>query len=201
MRRWFLSFGALVLMAGIVAAVAASYQERWVKERVYWLIDVRGYVLTETRERALKPKDTFKECTNCPEMVVVPAGEFMMGWPDTEKSYSDNEGPQHKVMISRPFAVARFELTFAEWDACAAHGDCASRARFPIGTWCGSSPVFDILTAFASMSMAPSLPARTLSAAQHSEYAARFNNTSSFAQEISGLFSQNPWLSWWTRIT
>jgi hypothetical protein len=55
MRRWFLSFGALVLMAGIVAAVAASYQERWVKERVYWLIDVRGYVLTETRERALKP--------------------------------------------------------------------------------------------------------------------------------------------------
>jgi formylglycine-generating enzyme required for sulfatase activity len=125
MRRWFLSFGALMLMAGIVAAVAASYQEQWVKERVYWLIDVRGYVLTEARERALKPKDTFKECTNCPEMVVAPAGEFMMGWPDTEKGYSDNEGPQHKVMISRPFAVARFELTFAEWDACAAHGDCA----------------------------------------------------------------------------
>jgi len=44
MRRWF-SFGALLLMAGIVAAVAASYQEQWVKERVYWLIDVRGYVL------------------------------------------------------------------------------------------------------------------------------------------------------------
>ena len=32
-------------------------------------------------ERGLKAKDTFKECDDCPEMVVVPAGEFMMGSP------------------------------------------------------------------------------------------------------------------------
>jgi formylglycine-generating enzyme required for sulfatase activity len=64
----------------------------------------------------------------------------MMGWPETEKGYSDNEGPQQKVMISRPLAIARFELTFAEWDACAAHGDCAGdipasgsrRPRLPV---------------------------------------------------------------------
>ena len=30
--------------------------------------------LSPERERALKPKDSFKECANCPEMVVVPAG-------------------------------------------------------------------------------------------------------------------------------
>jgi hypothetical protein len=32
-------------------------------------------------EGTLKPKDSFKECSNCPEMVVVPAGEFLMGTP------------------------------------------------------------------------------------------------------------------------
>jgi hypothetical protein len=35
--------------------------------------------LSPELERALKPKDIFKECDNCPEMVVVPAGRFMMG--------------------------------------------------------------------------------------------------------------------------
>jgi formylglycine-generating enzyme required for sulfatase activity len=35
-----------------------------------------------------------------------------------------NEDPQHNVTIAKPFAVAKYELTFAEWDACVAHGDC-----------------------------------------------------------------------------
>jgi formylglycine-generating enzyme required for sulfatase activity len=37
---------------------------------------------------------------------------------------SPNEGPQHKVVIRNGFAVAKFELTFQEWDACVDHGDC-----------------------------------------------------------------------------
>jgi formylglycine-generating enzyme required for sulfatase activity len=85
---------------------------------------MRGQVLTPERERALKTKDVFRECTDCPEMIVVPAGEFMMGSPEDEKDRSSDEGPRHRVLIARPVAVARFELTFDEWDACAAHGDC-----------------------------------------------------------------------------
>ena len=57
-------------------------------------------------------------------MVVVPAGEFMMGSPKEEEDHRIDEGPQHKVIISKPFAVSRFELTFDEWDACAGSGDC-----------------------------------------------------------------------------
>ena len=41
--------------------------------------------LSATQERALKPKDSFKECDACPEMVVVPAGSFTMGSPASEK--------------------------------------------------------------------------------------------------------------------
>jgi formylglycine-generating enzyme required for sulfatase activity len=141
MRRWFFSFG--VLMVAIGAGVAAGWKVQWNKDNIFWLTDVRGYVITEARERALKPKDTFKECSGCPEMVVVPAGEFMMGWPETEKGYSDNEGPQHKVMIAKPFAVARFELTFAEWDTCVAHSDCSRNPRAP-GWGRGRQPVINV---------------------------------------------------------
>src|SRR5262249_39605710 len=61
--------------------------------------------LSPERERALKPKDSFKECDNCPEMVVVAAGKFMMGSPDGEKDRGKDEGPQHVVTVSKPFAV------------------------------------------------------------------------------------------------
>ena len=45
----------------------------------------------------------FRECAkDCPEMVVVPAGDFMMGSPPNEKGRYDNEGPQHKVTIAKP---------------------------------------------------------------------------------------------------
>ncbi len=81
--------------------------------------------LAHERERTLKPGDTFQECTKCPAMVVVPAGSFVMGSPPTEKDHLPNEGPQHNVTIAKPFAVSKFELTFDEWDACVAHGDCA----------------------------------------------------------------------------
>ena len=80
--------------------------------------------LSPMQEKALKPKDTFKECANCPEMVVVPAGSFTMGSPTSEPGRSADEGPQHTVTIARPFAVGRFAVTFDEWDACAADGGC-----------------------------------------------------------------------------
>ena len=76
--------------------------------------------LSSAEELALKPKDTFKECEDCPEMVVVPAGEFMMGSNEGEA----DEKSVRKVTINRPFAVSLFESTFAEWDACVSDGGC-----------------------------------------------------------------------------
>jgi formylglycine-generating enzyme required for sulfatase activity len=50
-------------------------------------------------------------------MVVVPAGEFMMGSPENESGRSASEGPQRKVQIARPLAVGKFEVTVEEYEA------------------------------------------------------------------------------------
>ncbi len=52
----------------------------------------------------------------CPEMVVLPAGDFMMGSPDTDKDAQDYEKPRHKVTIGYRFAVGRYPVTFEEYD-------------------------------------------------------------------------------------
>jgi formylglycine-generating enzyme required for sulfatase activity len=83
--------------------------------------------LTVAEEFALQPGDSFKECDACPEMVVVPAGSLMMGSPEDEAGRQSYEGPQHQVTLARPFAAGKFEVTFAEWDACVAKGGCTHR--------------------------------------------------------------------------
>jgi formylglycine-generating enzyme required for sulfatase activity len=88
-----------------------------------------GKTLSAAQERALKPGDTFRECDVCPEMVVVPAGSFMMGAHPEEQDRELDEGPQHRVVIARPFAAGRFEVTFAEWDACVAARACTHRPK------------------------------------------------------------------------
>jgi formylglycine-generating enzyme required for sulfatase activity len=71
-----------------------------------------------------KPSYAFRDCATCPEMVVIPAGSFTMGSPDDEPDRNADEGPQRTVTIARPFAVGKFEVTFAEWDACVTGGGC-----------------------------------------------------------------------------
>jgi formylglycine-generating enzyme required for sulfatase activity len=45
--------------------------------------------------------DTFQECEQCPEMVVVAAGSFLMGSPANEPERKREEGPQHRVTVAR----------------------------------------------------------------------------------------------------
>src|SRR5262245_13995687 len=60
---------------------------------------------------------SFRDCYECPQMVVIPAGRFMMGSPQNEAERSSNEGPRHAVTIARPFAVGKFAVTRAEYAA------------------------------------------------------------------------------------
>ncbi len=67
---------------------------------------------------------SFRDCPECPEMIVVPAGSFTMGSPGSEPGREVYEGPKHKVTITKSFAAGKFAVTFAEWDACVAGGGC-----------------------------------------------------------------------------
>jgi len=100
--------------------------------------------LSEEEERSLKVKDAFKECKDCPDMVVVPAGSFMMGSPEDEKERKSDEGPQREVTIGWPFAVGRFAVTFDEWDACVADGGCEDYRPGDRGWGRGRLPVINV---------------------------------------------------------
>nr|AEQ20334.1 formylglycine-generating sulfatase-like enzyme [uncultured bacterium EC5] len=58
----------------------------------------------------------FRDCPDCPEMVVIPAGSFLMGSPKSEPDRKDDEGPQRRVTL-RSFALGKTEVTQAQWKA------------------------------------------------------------------------------------
>jgi formylglycine-generating enzyme required for sulfatase activity len=142
--------------------------------------------LTVEEERSLKPGETFKECDACPEMVVVPAGNFTMGSPEGEEGRRDAaESPQRKVTIAKPFAVGKFEVTFAEWDACIAAGGCAHKPN-DHGWGRGKRPVVNVNWDDITLQYLPWLSRtsgkayRLLTEAEW-EYAARAGTTTPFS--------------------
>ena len=75
----------------------------------------------EAAERSRVPAvgERFRDCdgTWCPELVVVPAGSYMMGSPSSEEWREDSQGPVHRVRIAQPFAVGVYEVTVGQWRA------------------------------------------------------------------------------------
>jgi formylglycine-generating enzyme required for sulfatase activity len=140
--------------------------------------------LSEMRERALKPTDRFKECDNCPVMMVVPAGTFIMG-SSTAKSFHNNEAPSHRVTIAREFAIGQYEVTFDEWDACVADAGCKDYRPSDAGFGRGRRPVINVSLDDAKLAYLPWLSKKTgksyrlLSEAEY-EYAQRGGTTTVF---------------------
>ena len=62
-----------------------------------------------------EPGKRFRDCPECPELVVVPDGSFMMGSPSSEEGRGDGEGPVHRVRIGYRFAVGVKEVTVGEY--------------------------------------------------------------------------------------
>jgi formylglycine-generating enzyme required for sulfatase activity len=94
-----------------------------------------------------RPGDTFKDCPDCPEMIVVPPGQFRMG--DLQGGGYKDEKPHHNVQIGYSFAVGKFEVTLKEWDACIHKSGCGSgRARNAV--WGLRRPVVKVSWADAS---------------------------------------------------
>ena len=76
------------------------------------------------------------------DMVRLPGGCFVMGSPGDEPERDADEGPQHEVCVEA-FEIGRYEVTFADWDACVADGGCRALADDE-GWGRGSRPVLNI---------------------------------------------------------
>lgn len=141
------------LLLGIIGGLLLWINQDYVRERINWVWRMRPYmlanfsphVLAAATERALVPGDSFRECAkNCPSLIVIPPGRFLMGSPESERNRARNEGPRHEVTLARAFALSVYAVTFDEWDACVAVGGCRpvpdsgfGRGRLPVTnvTW------------------------------------------------------------------
>ena len=63
-------------------------------------------------EKPSPPLQANKACPNCPELVALPGGEFMMGSDNGDH----NEKPIHKVSV-KPFKMGKYEVTQAQYQA------------------------------------------------------------------------------------
>lgn len=68
--------------------------------------------------------EAFQDCPTCPALVVVPAGQFLMGSPPNEANRQDDEddtpgpgGSQVRVAIPKPFAITKLEITRGQFAA------------------------------------------------------------------------------------
>jgi formylglycine-generating enzyme required for sulfatase activity len=79
-----------------------------------------GYVRQTLLNRAAAaiaegPGTVFQDCEDCPEMVVLAAGEFIMGSPQVEVGREADEGPVHRRVIRAEFALGRYEVTVGQF--------------------------------------------------------------------------------------
>jgi formylglycine-generating enzyme required for sulfatase activity len=133
---------------------------------------------------SLEPLEVFKECDACPEMIIMPSGSFMMGAIPGESRnpfdfYGENPGnrlrgpdevniipfehPRHRVEMDILYAIARNEITHAEWMACVEGGGCSH------------VPDHRVLMPGGYRSLGPDHPAIDVSYLDTLEYAAWLN--------------------------
>ena len=60
------------------------------------------------------PTRSFRDCSNCSKMIIVPAGRFMMGSPVTEPGHKSDEDPVTQVSVLS-FAIGETDVTVAQW--------------------------------------------------------------------------------------
>ena len=118
--------------------------------RIFWLVSVLILAVTACRQTVMTtpavatagraPGTVFRDCPDCPEMVVIPPGNLTMGSSVSERSWAashggnlesvSDESPQHIVSL-RPFALGKYDVTRGEYAAF------VRETGYPAGDGCG----------------------------------------------------------------
>jgi formylglycine-generating enzyme required for sulfatase activity len=195
-----------------------SPKKSWLKEKARRDSVARSAMRSATlRARLFLPGKVFRDIDApwCPELVVIPPGEFIMGSPEDEAARTDVEGPQHRVTFASPFALGKYPVTFEEYDHFC-ESTTAGKKSWDHGWGRGRRPVINVSLEDAETYCAW-LSARTgrrhyrLPTEAEWEYACRAGTTTPFStgaiitkgqatylarrlgtQQV-GMFKANPW--------
>ena len=152
-KRFQMKFRALLAIGALILAACFSLPAAAEPRAPASFLDARITPATTRAPLVADPASLpdfalFRECENCPEMVVIPAGSFLMGSPASEVGRDEDEDSQASevgrgededsqagvggspvsVRVAR-FAVGKFEVTWAEWDRCVADGGCQDNSQ------------------------------------------------------------------------
>ncbi|MGD9980009.1 MAG: SUMF1/EgtB/PvdO family nonheme iron enzyme [Hyphomonadaceae bacterium] len=131
----------VTLLAALL--VGAATQSFWRPQLDRYLLYTR-YAHSMAELTAERPGATFQDCrtgtTDCPVMVVIPEGAFLMGEAPWVSGVDDQGQPQfapdqrRRISIPR-FAVSQHEVTFTDWQACVEGGGCRGAAQPSDSGW------------------------------------------------------------------
>ena len=172
-----------LLMIGVIASLLGVIFKAHLGQLFFQLTTERNFIASQVRplsaeaEKTIagQPGKSFRECDkNCPEMVVLPGGSFWMGSPDSEGSSSEH--PRHQVRIDYPLAVAKYTVTWDEYELCVSMRGC-DMPFGDTGLGRGKKPIINVSWEEAQkyvawLSRMTGKPYRLLSDAEW-EYAAR----------------------------
>ncbi|PHR87064.1 MAG: hypothetical protein COA78_37450 [Blastopirellula sp.] len=129
---WRMIVAALSVVIVTGGLVALNFDQ--LSRASYWFFKVRPYTKTGAEEeKLLKNRLSFAECIDCPKMVFISKRKFRRGGPRRGSPDWNRESPSVDVNIRRSFAVSVTEISFYQWDFCAAQGAC--RSEVVSGQW------------------------------------------------------------------
>ncbi|MDB4293042.1 formylglycine-generating enzyme family protein [Maribacter sp.] len=79
------------------------------------ILMVLPFILSNTEPDVQEEPKVFTDCDDCPEMVVIPSGSVYIGSYDEEIGRKKGERSRVKATIAAPFAMAKNEVTLAQY--------------------------------------------------------------------------------------